>query len=117
MDRSSKLGNITVINDCYNSNPKALEAMVDTLAAMPAKRRIVVVGAMLELGPAGDELHRQAGQHIARKKIDLLLGVRGLAQPMVEAAESGWNVRGVRRHARKKQATGWLAKLATETWC
>src|SRR5262249_28884885 len=34
-----KLGNITVINDCYNSNPKALDAMVDTLAAMPAKRR------------------------------------------------------------------------------
>src|SRR4029077_10689698 len=37
-------GNITVINDCYNSNPKALEAMVDALAAMAAKRRIVVAG-------------------------------------------------------------------------
>src|SRR5580692_11252512 len=71
-----KLGNITVINDCYNCNPKALEAMVDALAGMPAKRRIVVVGAMLELGPAGDDLHRQAGQHIASKKIDALLGVR-----------------------------------------
>ena len=47
-----QLGNITVINDCYNSNPKALEAMVDALAAMPAKRRIVVAGEMLELGPA-----------------------------------------------------------------
>ncbi len=33
-----KLGNITVINDCYNCNPTALQAMVDTLAAMPAKR-------------------------------------------------------------------------------
>ncbi len=30
-----KLGNITVINDCYNCNPKALEAMVDALAGMP----------------------------------------------------------------------------------
>jgi UDP-N-acetylmuramoyl-tripeptide--D-alanyl-D-alanine ligase len=81
-----KLGNITIINDCYNCNPKALEAMIDALAAMPAKRRIAVVGAMLELGPAGDDLHRQAGEYIARKNIDLLLGVRGQAELMVEAA-------------------------------
>ena len=81
-----QLGNIVAINDCYNSNPKALEAMVDALAAMAAKRRIVVAGEMLELGPGGEELHRQAGRHIAEMKIDLLLGVRGLAQSMVEAA-------------------------------
>src|SRR5580698_8958097 len=48
-----QLGNITVINDCYNSNPTALHAMVDALAAMKAGRRIVVAGEMLELGPAG----------------------------------------------------------------
>ena len=82
-----KVGNITVINDCYNSNPKALQAMVDTLAEMSAKRRVVVAGEMLELGPAGDGLHREAGRHIAEKKIDLLIGVRGLAQAMVDAAK------------------------------
>ena len=81
-----QVGNITVINDCYNSNPTALDAMVDTLAAMPAKRRIVVAGEMLELGPSGEELHRRSGEHIAKKGIDILLGVRGLARPMVEAA-------------------------------
>jgi UDP-N-acetylmuramoyl-tripeptide--D-alanyl-D-alanine ligase len=81
-----KLGNITIINDCYNCNPKALEAMVDALTAMPAKRRIVVAGAMLELGPASGELHRRAGEYIAAKKIDLLLGVQGEAHHMVEAA-------------------------------
>jgi UDP-N-acetylmuramoyl-tripeptide--D-alanyl-D-alanine ligase len=82
-----RLGNITVINDCYNSNPKALEAMVDALAAMPAKRRIVVAGEMLELGAAGEEMHRRAGEHVAGKKIDALVGVRGLARAMVDAAE------------------------------
>ena len=81
-----QLGNITVINDCYNCSPKALNAMVDTLASMAAKRRIVVAGAMLELGPTGEELHRQTGQHMAEKGIDRLLGVRGPALATVEAA-------------------------------
>jgi len=81
-----QLGNITVINDCYNSNPKALHAMVDALAAMKAKRRIVVAGEMLELGSAGEDMHRAAGCHIGQKKIDVLVGVRGLAQAMVEGA-------------------------------
>ena len=43
----------TIINDSYNSNPRALEAMIDTLASMKAERRILVVGEMLELGPDG----------------------------------------------------------------
>ncbi len=81
-----QLGNITVINDCYNSNPKALEAMVNALAGMPAKRRIVVAGEMLELGPTAEEAHRTSGRHMAERQIDVLLGVRGLAQAMVESA-------------------------------
>jgi len=103
-----KLGNITIINDCYNCNPKALEAMVDALAAMAAKRRIAVVGAMLELGPAGDDLHRRAGEQIAAKKIDLLLGVCGQAQQMVEAARhAGMQAEFV---ATPEEAGEWLAR-------
>ena len=81
------LAGTTVINDCYNSNPQALKSMVDALAAMPAKRRIIVAGEMLELGSAADELHRECGRYIAQQKIDCLLGVRGSAQAMVEAAQ------------------------------
>ncbi len=81
-------GGITVVNDCYNSNPKALDAMVDVLAEMPAERRIVVAGEMLELGAAGVDLHRNSGLHIARRGMDVLLGVGGLAQVMVEEARN-----------------------------
>ncbi len=81
-----RIGNITVINDCYNSNPKALAAMVDALAEMPAKRRVVVAGEMLELGPQGEAMHRESGRHMATKGIDVLVGVRGLAAEMVNAA-------------------------------
>ena len=103
-----QLGNITVINDCYNSNPKALNAMVDALAAMPAKRRIVIAGEMLELGPAGEEMHRTAGEHAAGKKIDVVIGVRGLAQALVEGAgKSGARAEFV---ATPEEAGEWLAR-------
>jgi UDP-N-acetylmuramoyl-tripeptide--D-alanyl-D-alanine ligase len=81
-----QLGNITVLYDCYNSSPKALQAAVDTLVAMPARRRIVVAGEMLELGTSAEQLHRECGKYIAGSNVDFLLGVRGLARPMVEAA-------------------------------
>jgi UDP-N-acetylmuramoyl-tripeptide--D-alanyl-D-alanine ligase len=76
----------TIINDCYNSNPKALDNMVRSLAQIPARRRIVVAGEMLELGPAAEVMHGDCGRHIAGYGIDRLLGVRGLAKAMVEAA-------------------------------
>ena len=107
-----QLGNITIINDCYNSNPTALNAMVDTLATMPAKRRIVVAGEMLELGPTGEELHRLSGQHMAKKRIDILVGVRGLAKPMVEAAAAaGMQAEFV---ATPEEAGEWLAREGRE---
>jgi UDP-N-acetylmuramoyl-tripeptide--D-alanyl-D-alanine ligase len=103
-----QVGNITVVNDCYNSNPKALNAMVDALANMKAGRRIVVAGEMLELGPAAEGMHREAGKHLAEKKIDVLLGVRGLALAMVDAA------RGEGIHAEfvatPEEAGEWLAR-------
>ena len=80
------IGGATVINDCYNSNPKALDSMVRSLAQIPAQRRLVVAGEMLELGATGEALHREAGERMAHCGIDCLLGVRGLAKAMVQGA-------------------------------
>ena len=103
-----QLNNITVLNDCYNSSPKALQAAVDTLAAIPAKRRIVVAGEMLELGASGEALHREAGRYIAGRKVDFLLGVRGLARPLVdEAVHAGARAEFVDT---PEEAGEWLAK-------
>ena len=103
-----QLGNITVINDCYNSNPKALHAMIDALASMKAARRIVVAGEMLELGPMAEKLHRAAGEYAAGKKIDVLVGVRGMAQAMMESArKAGASAEFV---ATPEEAGEWLAR-------
>ena len=107
-----QVGNITVLNDCYNSSPKALMAAVDTLKAMPARRRIVVAGEMLELGATGEQLHRECGRYIAAKHLDFLVGVRGLAMPMVEAAlAAGMKAEFV---ATPEEAGDWLAREARE---
>jgi UDP-N-acetylmuramoyl-tripeptide--D-alanyl-D-alanine ligase len=81
-----QLAGATIINDCYNSNPRALNAMIDTLASMPARRRILLAGEMLELGPTSEALHRDCGRHAAEKKIDVVIGVRGIAKALAEAA-------------------------------
>ncbi len=107
-----QLGNITVLYDCYNSSPKALMAAVDTLAAMPAQRRIVVAGEMLELGVSSEQLHRDCGRYIAGREVDILLGVRGLAEPMVEAAhEAGMKAEFV---VSPEEAGEWLAGEARD---
>ncbi len=83
---------VTVIDDSYNSNPRSLISMVRTLAEVGGQeqRRIVIAGEMLELGTDESELHRQAGREIAAAGIDVLWGVRGLAQEIIAGArESG----------------------------
>ena len=103
-----QLDGATVINDCYNSNPKALDAMVDALAEFPAQRRVAVVGEMLELGPTAPVLHEACGRHMAAKKIDFVLGVRGLAAEIVKGAR----VAGVTAEfvATPEEAGDWLAR-------
>lgn len=78
----------TLINDCYNSNPRALDAMVDALMAMPGKRHIVVAGEMLELGPEAEALHAVCGSRMKQRGVSMLVGVRGMAHAMVQAAHA-----------------------------
>lgn len=77
---------VTILDDCYNSNPEALQAMLETLRATPARRRIAVLGEMLELGRWAEALHREAGRRIVECGVDVLVGVRGAARYMVEEA-------------------------------
>jgi UDP-N-acetylmuramoyl-tripeptide--D-alanyl-D-alanine ligase len=84
--QTRRLGAVTVIDDCYNSNPAAVETMLRDLASRPAARRIAVLGEMRELGAASKELHQRVGAAAAGAGLDLLVAVEGDAKWIAEAA-------------------------------
>ena len=84
-----EVGGATILNDCYNSNPEALRSMIRTLAARPARRRILVAGEMLEMGEHGPALHSACGKAAAEAGIDLVAGVQGNAEHLAAAACKG----------------------------
>ncbi len=77
---------ITILNDCYNSNPDAARAMLDVLQAQPAQRHIAVLGEMRELGQWAEPLHRSVGRYAAQCGISVLVGIRGAASHMIDEA-------------------------------
>jgi len=70
--RVKNINGITVVEDCYNASPDSQKAAVDTLLALGGKRKIAVLGDMLELGESSPELHASVGRYVSEKSIDML---------------------------------------------
>ncbi len=67
-------GQIHLLNDTYNANPRSMEMALETLAEIKGEgRSIAVLGDMLELGEFGEEAHRWIGRRVSELKIDLLI--------------------------------------------
>jgi len=77
---------VAILNDCYNSNPDAVQAMLEVLRVTPARRRIAVLGEMLELGRWSEALHRDAGRCAVANRVDVLVGIRGAARYTLHGA-------------------------------
>lgn len=90
-------GGVTLFDDCYNSNPQALEAAVVALGLQTGARRVAFVGDMLELGPAAAAIHRETAARIA-SKVDVLVAVGEFAESIADGA------RGVVTHRFKSAA-------------
>ena len=75
-----EMDGVTVINDCYNSNPASLQAALDLLAALKGKRRaVVVVGTMRELGAESARLHRAAAEAVLAANPEVVAAVGDFA--------------------------------------
>jgi len=79
-------GEVTVVDDTYNSNPAALASILETLKRSTAARKVLVAGDMLELGPREVDFHREAGRKAAAAGVRVLVGVGPLSRHLLEAA-------------------------------
>jgi UDP-N-acetylmuramoyl-tripeptide--D-alanyl-D-alanine ligase len=72
--------NSIIIDDSYNGAPIAVEEAVETLNQVPARRRIVVLGEMRELGEFSERMHRGIARTLYKEKVDLVLTGKGEAE-------------------------------------
>jgi len=90
---ANRFGDVTVIDDSYNANPTSVASAVKTLAQVECRRRVFVLGDMLELGDDSARLHRRVVREMADARIDLLLTVgRKAGQAAGEVKNEGANM-------------------------
>ena len=107
------LDGTVLVDDSYNSNPLAMERMLETLAAWSGtRRRIIVAGEMLELGVSSPELHRAVGRKCAVLGADWLVAVQGDARYFLEGAvEAGMSPERTQFFSQAQEATEYCCAL------
>lgn len=91
---------VVLLNDSYNANPESVRAAVDALASMgDVRRRIAVLGEMLELGAGSEAAHREVGEYAAAR-VDVVLAVGPGASALggVPVADNAAAVAWLREH-------------------
>lgn len=66
---------ITLIDDTYNANYDSMKSSIDLLGKVKNKRKVAILGDMLELGDYTNDLHTKLGDVIIDNKIDILVTI------------------------------------------
>ncbi len=74
-----------ILDDSYNASPLSMRATIDTVKDLKSKRKIGVLGDMLELGPYSMEAHEEIG-YLARKVFDILITIGPRAKLIADGA-------------------------------
>jgi len=83
-----EVNGMTIVNDSYNASPSSMKAAVDMMTDSlndSAGRKVCIFGDMFELGDHAEFLHKEVGQYIAAKEMDLLITIGPLSKYMHEA--------------------------------
>jgi UDP-N-acetylmuramoyl-tripeptide--D-alanyl-D-alanine ligase len=79
-----------VYDDSYNSNPRALDMALQLIAESRGyKRKVAVLGDMLELGSGEVSFHQKAGEAVAANHFDVLITAGPLSRYTAESAGKG----------------------------
>ena len=84
-----RIGDLTVIVDCYNANPQSVRASLEVLESQAVTGdKVAVLGSMLELGNAATELHAEVLKDAVARDVDLVIATGHFAEV---AAELGFS--------------------------
>lgn len=67
-------GDILLVDDSYNSSPLAAAAVIETIKEIPAKRKVAILGDMLELGKFSEQAHTEIGK-LAHEVFDVVVAI------------------------------------------
>lgn len=87
MNLISGVKNTYIIDDSYNASPASMKMALETIKNLEAKRKIAVLGDMLELGKYTIEAHQNIGK-LAKEAVDILITVGPRGKFIAEAALS-----------------------------
>lgn len=101
---------VNLLVDCYNANPGAVGAALETLAELAGTaRKIVVLGEMKELGALSESSHREVGRRVAEIGASMLLAFgEGAAPAIEEAVAAGMAPGGAALYGSREEITGKL---------
>jgi UDP-N-acetylmuramoyl-tripeptide--D-alanyl-D-alanine ligase len=80
---------IKVIDDTYNASPDSMRAAIDVLTHIKGKRKIAILGDMLELGPEEQDYHFQVGEYASHAGINVVISVGKNAGFIADGARKG----------------------------
>jgi len=100
-----------VLDDSYNASPASMEAAIATLDEVPGKRKIAILGDMLEVEPHTIEVHEKAGRAVS-DVADILVAVGKRAKFIAESARaSGMNRKSIMSFETADEAARMLPSL------
>lgn len=82
-----------IINDAYNASPTSMNAAIELIANLPGyKKKILVLGDMLELGPQEEDFHFTIGKSVDAEKVHYVFTFGKLGKFIAKGAERSLSV-------------------------
>jgi UDP-N-acetylmuramoyl-tripeptide--D-alanyl-D-alanine ligase len=111
------LGDAHLLVDCYNANPRSVQAALLALSEIARGRpKLAVLGDMLELGEASEQLHRQVGRAAAEARLDGLCAFGPQARFIAEGAREA-GLKAVEHALELDEVLDWLrVQMGVGSW-
>lgn len=110
--RIKKYKDFTIIDETYNSNPEALKKTLSWVDREYKKRKIAIIGDMLELGEDEENFHFDIGKYFSTLNFDFLITVGQRSLKIAEGAElGGFSNRNIKILNLSEEAGGFLKKI------